>query len=165
MSANTISNVSLIPQSLLSNSLTSATAKYYLNNSDVTVSNSIVLSENGYWTPLANPYPAKRSVSKFMQNPNNVQGQGVYVWNGTSFDLKQDDDIKVTEGFFVNYSSAGSHTATFKKSQLTNYPPSTKSEVASREFIEFCEFFINISTFFTKAIIVAAISSIIPRKA
>ena len=115
---------------------TSATAKYYLNNSDVTVSNSIVLSENGYWMPLANPYPAKLSVSKFLQNPNNVQGQGVYVWNGTSFDLKQDDDIKVTEGFFVNYSSAGSHTATFKKSQLTNYPPSTKSEVASREFIE-----------------------------
>ncbi|MBO5843881.1 MAG: leucine-rich repeat domain-containing protein [Bacteroidales bacterium] len=115
---------------------TSATAKYYLNNSDVTVSNSIVLSENGYWMPLANPYPAKLSVSKFLQNPNNVQGQGVYVWNGTSFDLKPDGDIKVTEGFFVNYSSAGSHTATFKKSQLTNYPPSTKSEVASREFIE-----------------------------
>lgn len=114
----------------------SATAKYQLNNSDVTVSNSIVLSENGYWMPLANPYPAKLSVSKFLQNPNNVQGQGVYVWNGTSFDLKQDGDIKVTEGFFVNYSSAGSHTATFKKSQLTHYPSSTKSEVASREFIE-----------------------------
>lgn len=115
---------------------TSATAKYYLNNSDVTVSNSIVLSENGYWMPLANPYPAKLSVSKFLQNPNNVQGQGVYVWNGTSFDLKQDGDIKVTEGFFVNYSSAGSHTATFKKSQLTNYPTTAKSEVAPREFIE-----------------------------
>lgn len=115
---------------------TSATAKYYLNNSDVTVSNSILLSENGYWMPLANPYPAKLSVSKFLQNPNNVQGGGVYIWNGTSFDLKPDGDIKVTEGFFVNYSSAGSHTATFKKSQLTNYPPSTKSEVASREFIE-----------------------------
>lgn len=115
---------------------TSATAKYYLNNSDVTVSNSIVLSENGYWMPLANPYPAKLSVSKFLQNPNNVQGQGVYVWNGTSFDLKQDGDIKVTEGFFVNYSSAGSHTATFKKSQLTNYPSSAKNEIAPREFIE-----------------------------
>ncbi|MEE1021067.1 MAG: leucine-rich repeat domain-containing protein [Bacteroidales bacterium] len=114
----------------------SATAKYYLNNSDVTVSNSIVLSENGYWMPLANPYPAKLSVSKFLQNPNNVQGQGVYVWNGTSFDLKQDGDIKVTEGFFVNYSSAGSHTATFKKTQLTNYPTTAKSEVAPREFIE-----------------------------
>lgn len=115
---------------------TSATAKYQLNNSDVTVSNSIVLSENGYWMPLANPYPAKLSVSKFLQNPNNVQGQGVYVWNGTSFDLKPDGDIKVTEGFFVNYSSAGSHTATFKKTQLTNYPTTAKSEVAPREFIE-----------------------------
>lgn len=115
---------------------TSATAKYYLNNSDVTVSNSLVYSENGYWMPLANPYPAKLSVSKFLQNPNNVQGQGVYVWNGTSFDLKPDGDIKVTEGFFVNYSSAGSHTATFKKSQLTNYPTTAKSEVAPREFIE-----------------------------
>ena len=114
----------------------SATAKYYLNNSDVTVSNSILLSENGYWMPLVNPYPAKLSVSKFLQNPNNVQGQGVYVWNGTSFDLKPDGDIKVTEGFFVNYSSAGSHTATFKKSQLTNYPTTAKSEVAPREFIE-----------------------------
>lgn len=115
---------------------TSATAKYYLNNSDVAVSHSLVYSENGYWMPLANPYPAKLSVSKFLQNPNNVQGQGVYVWNGTSFDLKPDGDIKVTEGFFVNYSSAGSHTATFKKSQLTNYPTTAKSEVASREFIE-----------------------------
>lgn len=115
---------------------TSATAKYYLNNSDVAVSHSLVYSENGYWMPLANPYPAKLSVSKFLQNPNNVQGQGVYVWNGTSFDLKQDGDIKVTEGFFVNYSSAGSHTATFKKTQLTNYPTTAKSEVAPREFIE-----------------------------
>lgn len=112
------------------------TANYYLNNSDVTVSNSIVLSENGYWMPLANPYPAKLSVSKFLQNPNNVQGQGVYVWNGTSFDLKQNGDIGTTEGFFVNYGSAGSHTATFKKSQLTNYPSSAKNEIASREFIE-----------------------------
>ncbi|MBQ2375332.1 MAG: leucine-rich repeat protein [Bacteroidales bacterium] len=115
---------------------TSATAKYYLNNSDVAVSHSLVYSENGYWMPLVNPYPAKLSVSKFLQNPNNVQGQGVYVWNGTSFDLKPDGDIKVTEGFFVNYSSAGSHTATFKKSQLTNYPTTAKSEVAPREFIE-----------------------------
>lgn len=115
---------------------TSATAKYYLNNSDVAVSHSLVYSENGYWMPLANPYPAKLSVSKFLQNPNNVQGQGVYVWNGTSFDLKPDGDIKVTEGFFVNYSSAGSHTATFKKTQLTNYPTTAKSEVAPREFIE-----------------------------
>lgn len=115
---------------------TSATAKYYLNNSDVAVSHSLVYSENGYWMPLANPYPAKLSVSKFLQNPNNVQGQGVYVWNGTSFDLKSGGDIKVTEGFFVNYSSAGSHTATFKKSQLTNYPTTAKSEVALREFIE-----------------------------
>lgn len=115
---------------------TSATAKYYLNNSDVAVSHSLVYSENGYWMPLANPYPAKLSVSKFLQNPNNVQGQGVYVWNGTSFDLKPGGEIKITEGFFVNYSSAGSHTATFKKSQLTNYPTTAKSEVASREFIE-----------------------------
>lgn len=114
---------------------TSATAKYYLNNSDVAVSHSLVYSENGYWMPLANPYPAKLSVSKFLQNQSNVQGQGVYVWNGTSFDLP-DGDIKVTEGFFVNYSSAGSHTATFKKSQLTNYPTTAKSEVAPREFIE-----------------------------
>ena len=115
---------------------TSATAKYYLNNSDVTVSNSIVLSENGYWMPLANPYPAKLSVSKFLQNPNNVQGQGVYVWDGTSFDTKSSGDIKVTEGFFVNYSSEGSHTAYFNKNQIYNYPTTAKSEVASREFIE-----------------------------
>lgn len=114
---------------------TSAPAKYYLNNSDVAVSHSLVYSENGYWMPLANPYPAKLSISKFLQNQSNVQGVGVYIWNGTSFDLP-DGDIKVTEGFFVNYSSAGSHTATFKKSQLTNYPTTAKSEVASREFIE-----------------------------
>lgn len=115
---------------------TSATAKYYLNNSDVAVSHSLVYSENGYWMPLANPYPAKLSVSKFLQNQSNVQGVGVYIWNGTSFEFKSGGDIKVTEGFFVNYSSAGSHTATFKKTQLTNYPTTAKSEVAPREFIE-----------------------------
>lgn len=113
-----------------------ASTTYALNNEDFSVSHYLVPSEDGHWMPLANPYPAKLSVSKFLQNPNNVQGQCVYVWNGTFFDPKSEGDIKVTEGFFVNYSSAGSHTATFKKSQLTNYPPSTKSEVASREFIE-----------------------------
>ncbi len=110
------------------------TANYQLNNSDVSVTHSLVNSSDGYWMALSNPYPAKLSVSKFLQNQTNVQGQCVSAWNGTYFDLTT--EIGVAEGFFVNYGSSGSHTANFNKTQLSNYPTNAKSEITPREFIE-----------------------------
>ncbi|MEE0910414.1 MAG: T9SS type A sorting domain-containing protein, partial [Bacteroidales bacterium] len=120
-----------------------AVAHYALNNTDVTVTETLRNSESssGYWMALSNPYPAKLSVSKFLGN-NATQGNCVYVFrNGTSFDIidsmNAGASIDMTEGFFVNFGLPGSYTANFNKAQLTNWPtPSSKSEVSPREFIE-----------------------------
>ncbi|MEE0917783.1 MAG: T9SS type A sorting domain-containing protein [Bacteroidales bacterium] len=119
--------------------------KYVLNNGDVPVSKPIVTSEGGNWMALSNPYPAKLSVSKFLGD-NTLQGNCVYVFRNGTFDMDagtngtqglSSGNIEMTEGFFVNFGSAGSHTANFNKEQLTNYPSSSsKSSVVSSEFIE-----------------------------
>lgn len=112
-----------------------------LNNSDSTFTRTLGTfeggtSEEGHWMALANPYPAKLSVSKFLADNPSIQGLATYKYANNNFQLVTSGDIKVTEGFFVNYSSEGSHTANFKKTQLTNYPTNAKSEIAPREFIE-----------------------------
>ena len=116
-----------------------AVAHYALNNKVVTVTETLrnSVSSPGYWMALANPYPAKLSVSKFLGDNNTLQGVCVYDFTDGNFDIKTTGDINMTEGFFVNVGSAGSHTANFNKEQLTNWPtPSSKSEVSPREFIE-----------------------------
>ncbi|MEE1001709.1 MAG: fibronectin type III domain-containing protein, partial [Bacteroidales bacterium] len=56
-----------------------ADADYVLNNTDVTVTETLRNSESspGYWMALANPYPAKLSVSEFLGD-NTLQGNCVY---------------------------------------------------------------------------------------
>ncbi|MEE1189734.1 MAG: T9SS type A sorting domain-containing protein, partial [Bacteroidales bacterium] len=124
-----------------------AVADYALNNTDVTVTENLINSEGGYWMALANPYPAKLNVSKFLGDNNTLQGNCVYVFRNGTFDMDagtngtqglSSGDIDMTEGFFVNFTSGGNDkSVTFKKSQLTNWPTSSsKSEVSPREFIE-----------------------------
>ena len=120
---------------------------YALNNDGVTVSKNIEhttnnpatdVNEEGNWMALANPYPAKLSVRKFLNgNTAGLQGATIYGWNGNWFDIDTEGDIAMTEGFFVNFANAGPNSVEFTKSQLTNWPtPSSKSEVSPREFIE-----------------------------
>ena len=123
-----------------------ATATYALNNGDVTVTKPIQQNTaNGYWMSLSNPYPAKLSVSKFLDantfanssvTTPQIQGEGVYIFNGTSFDYKKTGDILMTEGFFVNFADAGSNSVTFTKSQMTDYPTATQAKSSANEFIE-----------------------------
>ncbi|MBQ1192074.1 MAG: T9SS type A sorting domain-containing protein [Bacteroidales bacterium] len=132
-----------------------AVADYELNNDDVQVEKYIKhttnnpatdVNEEGNWMALANPYPAKLSVSKFLGDNNTLQGNCVYVFRNGTFDMDagtngtqglSSGNIDMTEGFFVNFGSAGSHTANFNKEQLTNYPSSSsKYTNASSEFIE-----------------------------
>lgn len=125
-----------------------AVAHYALNNTDVTVTETLKnsVSSPGYWMALANPYPAKLNVSYFLGDNNTLQGNCVYVFRNGTFDMDagtngtqglSSGNIEMTEGFFVNFGSAGSHTANFNKEQLTNYPSSSsKSTNASSEFIE-----------------------------
>ena len=126
-----------------------AAASYALNNGDVTVTKTITASSVGNWMALSNPYPAKLSVSKFLNDNalaeltvGDIQGEGVYLFNGTSFDYTNSGDILMTEGFFVNFASASANaddkrSVVFKKSQLKDYPTTAKGAKASaNEFIE-----------------------------
>ncbi|MEE0900396.1 MAG: fibronectin type III domain-containing protein, partial [Bacteroidales bacterium] len=101
-----------------------ADADYVLNNTDVTVTETLRNSETspGYWMALANPYPAKLSISEFLGDNNTLQGNCVYVFRNGTFDMDagtngtqglSSGNIDMTEGFFVNFGSAGSHTANF----------------------------------------------------
>ena len=130
------------------------TAKYKLNDKE-----SFNVTGAGDWMALANPYPAKLSVSKFVAantntNTNiasgtegNIQGQCIYKLTKNISNNKQTwdvvfantnetvKDIEIAEGFFVNLASG--NQVTFSKTQLTNYPtPQQKSQVAQREFVE-----------------------------
>lgn len=120
-----------------------ATATYALNNGNFTVSETITPSSNGKWMALANPYPAKLSITKFLDantfanssvSSPSIQGEGVYIFNGTSFDYKKTGDILMTEGFFVNFVDEGSNSVAFNKNQLTNWNGNAKS--SANEFIE-----------------------------
>ena len=118
--------------------------KYVLNNGDVTVTKNVIDANSGKWMALSNPYPAKLSVQAFLDENTfanasvstpQIQGKGIYVFNGTSFDYKKTGDIAMTEGFFVNFENAGSNTVNFKTDQLSAYT-SAKSSEDSSEFIE-----------------------------
>ncbi len=129
-----------------------------LYNGDTTITKEFGSTTNGRWMALANPYPAKLSVSKFVADNTDIaegteagttfQGKCIYKLtnnvsnNKQTWDVVFDNtnekvkDIAMTEGFFVNLASGNS--VTFSKEQLTNYPDPTqaKSQVAPREFVE-----------------------------
>ena len=118
---------------------------YLLNNGDVIVSKNIVNSENGNWLPLANPYPAVLSAKKFTAGINGLQGKGVYLYNTNTgkFDHKDlassDAEIGLCTGFFINFTSAGDKSVTFKKEHLRDWPTATAKSCcksSSREVVE-----------------------------
>ncbi len=115
---------------------------YSLNNVDFSLQRSVTqFTENGYWMALANPYPGKMSIDKFIQTSGlEIQGVRLYGYqsNGGYFVDKSSGEISVSEGFFVNVGNAGTKTAQFKKSQMKNYPSSQSKSVSQpREFIDF----------------------------
>lgn len=110
-----------------------------LNNEDITITKTIKQSpKDGYWMALANPYPAKLSVSEFLNGNTGIQGNCTYHFNGESWEIKNatSGNIAITDGFFLNVVSAGEKTITFSKNQLTNYPTSqAKSQVKPIDYI------------------------------
>lgn len=111
-------------------------ALYKLNKANVTVA-----GKEGGWLPLSNPYPAKLSVSKFLQgNASKIQGQGVYKFNNSTQDFPMNPngagEIDIAEGFFVKLAD-GFSSIEFSQTQLTAYSPTTSAKSAvEREFIE-----------------------------
>lgn len=115
---------------------------YSLNNSDITVERNVTNSSGGNWMSLANPYPAKLDIAKFLSNNSEagLQGGVVYNFNGSTFDVTNgtSGSLPVCEGFFVNFSSGGNKSVTFKKTQMTSYPSesNTESKTVQNPWIE-----------------------------
>ena len=115
---------------------------YSLNNSDIIVARNVINSQGGYWMSLANPYPAKLDIEKFLRDNSTagLQGGVVYNFNGSTFDVKNgtSGSLPVCEGFFVNFSSDGNRSVTFNKAQMTSYPSgnNTKSKTVQNPWIE-----------------------------
>lgn len=121
---------------------------YSLNNSDIIVARNVINSQGGNWMSLANPYPAKLDIAKFLSENSaagldeekELQGRVVYIFNGSTFDVKNgtSGSLPVCEGFFVNFSSGGNKSVTFHKTQMTSYPSenNTKSKTAQNPWIE-----------------------------
>ncbi|MDD7540329.1 MAG: T9SS type A sorting domain-containing protein, partial [Bacteroidales bacterium] len=115
---------------------------YSLNNSDITVERNVRNSSGGNWMSLANPYPAKLDIAKFLSDNSEagLQGGVTYNFNGSTFDIKNgtSGSLPVCEGFFVNFSSGGNKSVTFHKTQMTFYPSesNTESKTVQNPWIE-----------------------------
>ena len=86
---------------------------------------------DGRWFALANPYMKNLSISTFLANNTGKIHDGVYLYNGLTFDAffsGASESIIVGDGFFVNMAD-GQTDITF------NYPSSAKSKSAEREFV------------------------------
>ena len=106
---------------------------YILNNeNEITLTKTLTTYSNGNWIALANPYPFKIDVSKFIaKNKAKLQGQdGIYKLNNNGeFQYITQGEINLTEGFFVNYEKPGAQTVTFAKNQrLTTQKAEKKKE-------------------------------------
>ena len=106
---------------------------YAINNGDVPVTKTVGANNNGNWMALANPYTFKLDTATFLGDQTNVQGGVSYRFDGTQWETTNQGVIDVTEGFFVNFTSNGQQTATFKKSQ--RYIPTQAKASAAREFV------------------------------
>ena len=106
---------------------------YAINNGDVPVTKTVGANNNGNWMALANPYTFKLDIATFLGDQTNVQGGVSYRFDGTQWETTNQGVIDVTEGFFVNFTSNGQQTATFKKSQ--RYIPTQAKASAAREFV------------------------------
>ena len=119
------------------------TVDYSLNNnSEITVERNVINSQDGYWMSLANPYPAKLDIAKFLSENSaaGLQGGVVYNFDSTSFVVTDgtSGSLSVCEGFFVNFSSGENKSVTFRKTQMTSYPSvsKTESKTAQNPWIE-----------------------------
>lgn len=82
------------------------------------------------WFALANPFTYNLSIEKFV-DINRVQGDCIYKYNGTSFDIHNGLTVGIIapfEGFFVNMAS-GYTTIDFKLDELFYASQTNKSEV------------------------------------
>jgi hypothetical protein len=84
--------------------------KYELNHSGVKfIRNVITSADRGNWMALCNPYTFKLDVFKLVFDQINVKGEGIYRFNGTTWDFVEEGILNMTEGFFVNFNTPGNN--------------------------------------------------------
>lgn len=86
---------------------------------------------------LANPYTFNLDIATFLsQQDSDVRGGVVYTWTRTNFVANVQGEIKVTDGFILNYATSGEKTITFKEKQGCWYTTQTQSKsTIAREFV------------------------------
>ncbi|MEE1322637.1 MAG: leucine-rich repeat protein [Bacteroidales bacterium] len=115
--------------------------KYSINNGDFSVTKNAA-GQEGNWVVLANPYTFNLDVATFLSQQeglapySNVQGGVVYTYNGAMFVAVASGEVKVADGFFINYATTGSKTINFKEKQGRWYTNPTQSKsTTAREFV------------------------------
>lgn len=108
--------------------------KYDINNGDFEVVKNAVNVANGNWTALANPYTFNLDVPTFLSNQQGIQGGVVYTYNGAVWKPRT-DSLEVTDGFMLNFTSAGEKTISFKESQGRYKFYTQAKSTAAREFV------------------------------
>ena len=114
--------------------------KYSVNNGDFEVVKNAVNVEGGNWTALANPYTFNLDVATFLADQqgiapyNDIQGGVVYTYNGAVWKIRT-DSLEVTDGFMLNFTSAGEKTISFKESQGRYKFYTQAKSTAAREFV------------------------------
>lgn len=89
------------------------------------------------WVALVNPYTFNLDIATFLsQQDSDVQGGVAYTWTRTNFVANVQGEIKVTDGFILNYATSGEKTITFKEKQGRWYTTQTQSKsTTAREFV------------------------------
>lgn len=108
----------------------STTLDFTTNNADLNISHSSSNTNNGNrWYALANPFTCDISIKKLRnKNPNRIQGDVVYTYNGTTFSTQDRGFIQPLQGFFINV-PASNTTINFKLDEIY-YQEAKKSETA-----------------------------------
>ena len=100
-----------------------------MNGQNFTIENSVTSLDGNRWMALANPYKAQIQVAKAKTG---MQGNCVYIWNGTTYTLTQDGVINSGQGFMVNLTSG--NTYSFDYDNLTS-TTAAKNAPAERDFL------------------------------
>ena len=100
-----------------------------MNGQNFTIGNPVTPLGNNRWMALANPYKTQIQVAKAKTG---MQGDGVYIWNGTIYTLTQSGVINSGQGFMVNLASGDQYS--FNYDNLTS-TTAAKSTPAERDFL------------------------------
>lgn len=107
----------------------STTLNFTATNADLEVRYSSSNTNNdNRWYALANPFTCDISIKNLRnKNPNRIQGDVVYTYNGTTFSHQNRGFIQPLQGFFINV-PASNTTINFKLDEI--YYQELKSETA-----------------------------------